>query len=84
MLKSMGKSKKCISWMDHHCCICLFKMGKLEDQRFKIWIQSVGFVLFAFYLRTLKDNIAYVFVFITAICYLAYRYYMLSLDSATK
>ena len=63
---------------------CLFKMGKLEDQRFKIWIQSVGFVLFAFYLRTLKDNITYVFVFITAICYLAYQYYMLSLDRATE
>ena len=62
----------------------LYKIGKLEDQRFKIWIQSVGFVLFAFYLRTLKDNIAYVFVFITAICYLAYQYYMLSLDRATE
>lgn len=63
---------------------CLFKIGKLEDQRFKIWIQSVGFVLFAFYLITLKDNIAYIFVSITAICYLAYQYYMLSLDRATE
>ena len=64
--------------------LAYMKMGKLEDQRFKIWIQSVGFVLFAFYLRTLKDNIAYIFVSITAICYLAYQYYMLSLDRATE
>lgn len=63
---------------------CLFKMGKLEDKRFKIWIQSVGFVLFAFYLRTLKDNIAYIFISITAICYLIYQYYMLSLERETK
>lgn len=63
---------------------CLFKMGKLEDKRFKIWIQSIGFVLFALYLRTLKDNIAYVFITITAIGYLIYRYYMLSLERETK
>lgn len=63
---------------------CLFKMGKLEDKRFKIWIQSVGFVLFAFYLRTLKDNIAYIFISMTAIGYLTYRYYMLSLERETK
>ena len=34
---------------------CLFKMGKLEDKKFKVMIQSIGFVLFALYLRTLKD-----------------------------
>lgn len=63
---------------------CLFKMGKLEDKRFRIWMQSVGFVLFAFYLRTLKDNIATVFIFITAIGYMTYRYYMLSLERKMK
>lgn len=63
---------------------CLFKMKKLEDKRFKIWIQSVGFVLFAFYLRALKDNIAYILIFITAIGYLAYQYYMFSLERETK
>lgn len=59
---------------------CLFKMGKLEDKRFKIWIQSIVFVLFAFYLRALKESVAYIFIFVTAIGYCAYRYYMLSLE----
>lgn len=63
---------------------CLFKMGKLEDKRFKIWIQSVGFVLFAFYLRALKDHVAYIFIFMAAIGYLIYRYYMLSLERETN
>ena len=59
---------------------CLFKMGKLEDKKFKIMIQSIGFVLFAFYLRTLKDTIAYILIFTTAVGYLIYRYYLLSLE----
>ena len=28
---------------------CLFKMGRLEDKKFKIMIQSIGFVLFSLY-----------------------------------
>lgn len=63
---------------------CLFKMGKLEDKRFKIVIQSVGFVLFAFYLRTLKDNVAYIVIFMTSISYLTYKCYMLSLEKNAK
>lgn len=63
---------------------CLFKMGKLEDKKFKIWIQSVGFVLFALYLRTLKANIAYILISITAVLYLGYEYYLLSLECETK
>lgn len=63
---------------------CLFKMGKLEDQRFKIWMQSVGFVLFAFYLRSLKDVIACMFISIAAAAYLVYKYYMLSLEREGK
>ena len=55
-------------------------MGKLEDKRFKIVIQSVGFVLLAFYLRTLKENVVYILIFITAIGYLIYQFYMLSLE----
>lgn len=63
---------------------CLFKIGKLEDERFKIVIQSVGFILFAFYLRTLKDNIAYILIFMTSISYLTYKCYMISLERKTK
>lgn len=60
---------------------CLFTMGKLEDKRFKIVIQTVGFILFAFYLRSLKDNIAYLLIFITSFIYLTYQYYMFSLEN---
>ena len=28
-------------------CYCLFKIGKLEDEKFKIMIESIGLVLFA-------------------------------------
>ena len=59
---------------------CLFKMGKLEDKKFKIMIQSIGFVLFSLYIRTLKDNIAYILIFIICIGYISYRYYLLSLE----
>ncbi len=59
---------------------CLFKMRKIEDKKFKIIVQSVGFVLFALYFRTLKDNVAYILVFMAAIGYITYRYYLLSLE----
>lgn len=59
---------------------CLFKMGKLEDKKFKIMIESIGFVLFALYLRSLKDVVAYMLIFLIFISYIIYRYYMLSLD----
>lgn len=59
---------------------CMFKMGKLEDKRFKIVIQTIGFVLFALYLRSLKENVAYLLIAIAAIGYLTYQCYMLSLE----
>lgn len=60
---------------------CLFTMGKLEDKRFKIVIQTVGFILFALYLISLKDNVAYLLIFITSFIYLTYQYYMFSLEN---
>ena len=60
---------------------CLFTKGKLEDKRFKIVIQTVGFILFAFYLISLKDNVAYLLIFITSFIYLTYQYYMFSLEN---
>lgn len=59
---------------------CLFKMGKLEDKKFQIVIQSIGFVLFALYFRTLKDHVAYILLFMTCIGYIIYRYYLFSLE----
>ena len=59
---------------------CLFKMGKLEDERFKIILEGISFVLLVLYLRSLIDIVAYVLIFIIVISYIIYRYYMLSLE----
>ena len=59
---------------------CLFKMGKLEDKKFKIMIQGIGFVVFALYLRTLKDSVAYILILVTSIGYIIYQYYLLGLE----
>lgn len=59
---------------------CLFKMGKLEDEKFKIMLKGIGFVLFSLYLRTLIDIVAYVLIFVIVISYIIYRYYLLSLE----
>jgi len=59
---------------------CLFKMGKLEDEKFKIMMEGIGFVLLVLYLRSLIDIVAYVLIFVIVISYIIYRYYMLSLE----
>ncbi|WP_197115124.1 helix-turn-helix transcriptional regulator [Facklamia lactis] len=59
---------------------CLFKMGKLEDEKFKILIQATGIVLFSLYLRSLNDEVAYMLIFLVFISYIIYRYYLLSLE----
>lgn len=58
----------------------LYKIGKLEDQRFIIMIKSVGFVLFALYFRMLKEHVAYILLFIIVIGNMVYQYYLLSLE----
>lgn len=58
----------------------LYKIGKLEDQRFIIMIKSVGVVLFALYFRTLKEHIAYILLFFIVIGNMLYQYYLLSLE----
>lgn len=63
---------------------CLFKMGKLEDNKFKILIQGIGIVLLALYLKSLKDIVAYMLIFVIFICYIFYRYYLLGLERADK
>ena len=63
---------------------CLFKMGKLEDKKFKVMIQSIGFVLFTLYFRTLKDHVAYILLFVIVISYIIYQYYMLGLERKTE
>lgn len=59
---------------------CLFKMGKMEDEKFKIIMEGIGIVLYVLYLRSLIDMVAYVLIFVTFISYLMYRFYLLSLE----
>lgn len=59
---------------------CLFRMEKIKNKRLKILIESIGFVLFALYLRALKDMVAYMLIFLIVTSYISYRYYMLSLE----
>ena len=63
---------------------CLFKMGKLEDNKFKILIQGIGIVLLALYFESLKDIVAYMLIFVIFISYIFYRYYLLSLERADE
>jgi len=42
--------------------------------------ESIGFVLFALYFRSLKDIVAYMLLFMIFISYIIYRYYLLSLE----
>jgi len=58
----------------------LFKMGKLEDKKFIILLESVGFVLLVLYLRCLIDSVAYLLIFMIFISNIIYRYYLLSLE----
>ncbi|MBE5933253.1 MAG: helix-turn-helix transcriptional regulator [Lachnospiraceae bacterium] len=58
----------------------LFKMGKLEDKKFIILLESIGFVLLVLYLRCLIDTVAYLLIFIIFITNILYRYYLLSLE----
>lgn len=62
----------------------LYKIGKLEDQRFIIMIKSVGFVLFALYFRTLKEHVAYILLLIIVIGNMVYQYYLLSLEVSAE
>ena len=43
-------------------------------------IESIGFVLFALYFRSLKDIVAHLLIFVIFISYIIYRYYLLSLE----
>ena len=43
---------------------CLFRMEKFKNIKIKILIESIGFVLFALYLRALKDMVAYMLIFL--------------------
>ena len=54
--------------------------GLPKFKKIKILIESIGFVLFALYLRALKDMVAYMLIFLIFISYLSYRYYLLSLE----
>lgn len=58
----------------------LYKMGKLEDQKFIVILKTVCFIVFALYLRTLKEQVAYLFIGTIAVMYLIYQFYISGLD----
>lgn len=58
----------------------LYKMGKLEDRRFIVILKTVCFIVFALYLRTLKEQVAYLFIGIIAVMYLIYKFYISGLE----
>ena len=62
---------------------CLFKIGKLENKTFEILLKGIGFVLFALYLRSLIDSVAYILIAVIFISYIVYRFYLLSLERST-
>lgn len=58
----------------------LYKMGKLEDRKFIVILKTVCFIVFALYLRTLKEQVAYLFIGTIAVMYLIYQFYISELD----
>lgn len=62
---------------------CLFKIGKLGNKTFEILLKGIGFVLFALYLRSLIDSVAYILIAVIFISYIVYRFYLLSLERST-
>lgn len=58
----------------------LYKMGKLEDRKFIVILKTVCFIVFALYLRTLKEQVAYLFIGTIAVMYLIYQFYISGLD----
>lgn len=58
----------------------LYKMGKLEDRKFIVILKTVCFIVFALYLRTLKEQVAYLFIGTITVMYLIYQFYISGLD----
>ena len=60
--------------------LLVLKIGKIENKRLVILINTLLFIIIGIYLKSLKDNVYFVFLGIIAISYSLYSFYKLSLE----
>ena len=60
--------------------LLVLKIGKIENKRLVILINTFLFIIIGIYLKSLKDNVYFVFLGIIAIAYSLYSFYKLSLE----
>ncbi|MFR3189051.1 MAG: helix-turn-helix transcriptional regulator [Streptococcus salivarius] len=58
----------------------LIKIGKIENKRLVILINTLLFIIIGIYMKSLKDNVYFGFLGIIAIAYSLYSFYKLSLE----
>ena len=60
--------------------LLIVKIGKIENKRLVILINTLLFVIIGIYMKSLKDNVYFGFLGIIAISYSFYSFYKLSLE----
>ena len=60
--------------------LLILKIGKIKNKRLVILINTLLFIIIGIYLKSLKDNVYFVFLGIIAISYSLYSFYKLSLE----
>ena len=60
--------------------LLVLKIGKIENKRLVILINTFLFIIIGIYLKSLKDNVYFGFLGIIAIAYSLYSFYKLSLE----
>ena len=60
--------------------LLVVKIGKIENKRLVILINTLLFVIIGIYMKSLKDNVYFGFLGIIAISYSFYSFYKLSLE----
>ena len=58
----------------------ILKIGKIENKRLVILINTLLFIIIGIYMKSLKDNVYFGFLGIIAIAYSLYSFYKLSLE----
>ena len=60
--------------------LLVLKIGKIENKRLVILINTLLFIIIGIYMKSLKDNVYFVFLGIIAISYSLNSFYKLSLE----
>ena len=60
--------------------LLVLKIGKIENKRLVILINTLLFIIIGIYMKSLKDNVYFGFLGIIAISYSFYSFYKLSLE----